>query len=61
MSIAKTEVRNWIESVHLKIYGYFERGEKTFVECEIHGIVEAYTHGWKERLECPTCFKKRFE
>lgn len=24
-------------------------------ECDEHGLVEDYTHGYEERLECPKC------
>lgn len=49
---------NIYESAHLKLFGWFERGKDTFVECKKHGMVKAYVHGWKEKIECPICFKE---
>lgn len=46
------------EAVELKLFGFFERGKDTYTECPTHGIVKAYVHGYKEKVECPTCFLK---
>ena len=26
--------------------------------CPVHGLVEDYPHGYRERLDCPHCFRR---
>lgn len=46
------------QKIHLKLRGWYEEGEKTFMECPIHGVTEAYVHGWKEKVDCGKCLQE---
>ena len=52
---------NLWQGICLKLRGYYEDGDKTFMECPVHGLTEAYVHGWKEKVDCPKCVKERLE
>jgi hypothetical protein len=56
----------FLERLKLKLKGYVYIGEKQIdghkdslsyyaFECPIHGLVSDFPHGYRQRLECPTC------
>jgi hypothetical protein len=42
---------NLSQKIHLKLRGWYEDGDKTFMECSVHGLTEV--------VECPKCVKER--
>ena len=50
---------NLWQGIHLKLYGWYEDEGKTFIKCPIHGVTEAYVHGWKETVDCVACLQER--
>lgn len=49
------------ESAHLKLFGWFKRGEDFFIYCEKHGMVKGYIHGFESVISCPKCVKESWK
>lgn len=50
---------NLSQKIHLKLFGYYEDGDKTYMECPVHGLTEAYVHGWKDKVDCIKCLEEK--
>lgn len=48
---------NLWQRIHLKLRGWYEDGDKTYLKCPVHGLIEAYVHGYDERIDCLKCLQ----
>ena len=49
---------NLWQRIHLKIWGWYRDGDKTYTRCPTHGVTEAYVHGHYEKIGCVKCLQE---
>ena len=52
--VNRREMSLW-QRIHLKLFGWYEAGEKTYLRCPKHGLAEGYVHGAKKKVDCLAC------